>query len=498
MKIISTPNIYNNNQSNSPNFKNKDYFLKIKQLPGITCGCCGKEVLRVDEYIKNITPLSKPLSYILSRGKLDYVQKYYPEAWKTLIGFATKYPEQTLDEIVESQENYVKLKVNIAERLEDPSIEENTKERNYLDRRIGGRFFDLLARSRCMMKNSSTIIENIIPLKSYLDGTKKEAFELLEHYSKIYPDKTLREIVKEVHTIHEKRNVEYKQNKLIEINQRFSNIKNLTKEKATRMSEIIDSLEEKSWEILKKEKDPACRKYKIKNLYIENFKKYGYDNIHPEILKEIESIPVILVNADTFFAHAYKNNFSDEKILRTIFDPITGSEEHIEFVSDNGADRIGNKTVFCKECNDLRKVPYHIFVEYHPEILENSQKQIDIITNSLKNEELTEDYRFYPYTIAQKYKQESQGKINLNLIQYSKEMLKRSKQKLAEFEKEIENLTEKRDNIIVIIQKKPELKTELTKEVESINKEIQALRDKIWSERNLQSIIHNYLNERKV
>ena len=499
MKIISIPYTHNNNHKKSLNFKSRDYFLKIKQLPEMSCGCCGKKVLWVDKYIDAVTSLSKPLKVVLSHGKLDYVQKVFPEAWKTLIGFATKYPEQTLDEIVESQENYVQLKVNIAERLEDPSIEENTKERNYLDRRIGREFFDLLARSRCMMKNSSTVIEKMLPLKSYLHGEKKEAFELLENYAKIYPDKTLREIVEEIHTFHEKRDSDFRKNKIIEINQHFSNIKNITKEKAPEMYEFMDFIEKQSWEILKTEKDPSCRKYKIKNLYIENFKKYGYNNILPEILKEIEAIPVVLVNADTFLAHAYWKNFSDGKILDTIFNPIFSTEEHIIRIANHGVDRIGNKTVLCKECNDLRKDNYDTFVEYHPEMLENYQKQINIVIDSLINEELDEDYRFYPYTISQTLKTDSKGKIDLDLVSYSKVMIKKVKQRLAKLEKEVEKLTEKRNELICsILKTSPELMAMISEKIDNTNKETQALRDKIWTERNLQSIASKYLNERKV
>lgn len=498
MKIISTSYTQNNNHKKSINFKNRDYFVKIKQLPEMSCGCCGKKVLSIDKYIDAVTSMSKPLKFILSRGKLDYVQKAFPEAWKTLIKFASKYPEQTLDEITEAEENYVKLKVNIANELVDPNIEENSREQNYLDRYIGKCFFDLFANSRCMMKESSIVIKNFLPLKSYLHGEKKEAFELLENYSKIYPDKTFREIVEQVHTFHEKRDYDFRQNKILEINQYFSNIKNIIKEKAPKMSEIMDLLEKQSWEILKTENDPSCRKYKIKQLYTENFKKNGCEKILPLILQEIEKIPVVLVNADTFFVHAYWKNFSDGKIIDTIFSPIFSTEEHIIRIANHGVDRTGNKTVLCKECNDLRKDNYDIFVEYHPEMLENYQKQINIVTDSLINEELGEDFRFYPFTIAQTLKNDSKGKIDLDLVSYSKVMLKRSKQKLIKLEKEIEILTEKRDDTICLALKTtPELMATISKKIEDINTEMQATRDKIWTEKNLQNIIHDYLKGRK-
>ena len=148
--------------------------------------------------------------------------------------------------------------------------------------------------------------------------------------------------------------------------------------------------------------------------------------------------------------------------------------------------------------NDLRKDNYDIFVEYHPEMLENYQKQINIVTDSLINEELGEDFRFYPFTIAQTLKNDSKGKIDLDLVSYSKVMLKRSKQKLIKLEKEIEILTEKRDDTICLALKTtPELMATISKKIEDINTEMQATRDKIWTEKNLQNIIHDYLKGRK-
>lgn len=259
MKILSSTNSYKLiNNKDSINFKSRDYFLKIKQLPNMTCGCCGKEVLNVDSYVKTISTLSKPLSYILKIGKLDYTQKYFPEAWKTLLDFAKKYPEQTLDQILEQQENYVKLKVDITNQLDDPTVKENTKERSYLDRRIGGRFFDLLARARSVMTNSKIIIGEFIHLKPYLHGLKKEVFEQLEEYSKIYPDMTLSEIIKTVARFHDENGTVFKQEKINAINETFNNIEILTSErdieicKMQNEKELKDTLSEEISNINKK------------------------------------------------------------------------------------------------------------------------------------------------------------------------------------------------------------------------------------------------------
>ena len=497
MKINLMINNYNSNNKKIPSFRNRDYFLKIKGLPNNICACCGKKVLNADVFVKNISPLTKPLSFVMEKGKLNYLKKYYPEDWKTLLYFSREYPQKTLDKILDSKENYVRLKVNIANHLEDSSIEENTKKRIYLYRKIGGRFFDLLCRYRSSMESSYQVISGLVPIKPYLDGLKKEVFEQLEEYSKIYPDKTMSEIVKEVHELHDERVIKYRDQKYSEIEQIFQKIKNIFAEKTPENTEICDILKEETWKILKNERDPQGRKYKIQNVFIENLTKNQCENLIPTILKEIERIPISISNVDSFFSFAYHKNFDDEKIIRSIFNPYIASEEHIKSVADNGVDRIGNKVILCKECNDLRRVPYKTFLAYHPEMLINAQKQMNIITQNLLDGILDEDYRFYPFTITQTYSTESEGLINLDLTVYAKKMLKLSKDKLAELDKEIEVLSELRDVKVYEMIKHPEQKDKLNTELSDINQKMQVLKGKIWTERNLQNIINDYLKGKK-
>ena len=76
-------------------------------------------------------------------------------------------------------------------------------------------------------------------------------------------------------------------------------------------------------------------------------------------------------------------------------------------------------------------------------------------------------------------------------------MLKLSKDKLAKLDKEIEELSEMRDVKIYEMIKYPEQKEELNKELNDINQKMQVLKGKIWTERNLQNIINDYLKGKK-
>jgi hypothetical protein len=130
-------------------------------------------------------------------------------------------------------------------------------------------------------------------------------------------------------------------------------------------------------------------------------------------------------------------------------------------------------------------------------MLANSQRQMDIITGHLLNDTLEEDYRFYPFTIAKTYSCESEGLIKLDLTTYAKEILNLSKNKLAKLEKEIEELTDLRDEKISEHVKSTEQTENLAKIINDINQQMQNLRNKIWTEKNLQTIASNYLKEKK-
>ena len=60
MKINLMINNYNStNNKKSPSFKNRDYFLKIKEIPKNVCACCGKEVINANDFVKQITELGE-------------------------------------------------------------------------------------------------------------------------------------------------------------------------------------------------------------------------------------------------------------------------------------------------------------------------------------------------------------------------------------------------------------------------------------------------------
>ena len=208
-------NNYNLSQRQQPKsaFKGYDYFQQIKALPNVVCGCCGRETLHTDKYIRTVTPLAKPLSVQIENGVLSYLERKFPKVWETIQSFTERFPGQSLDEIIHSKDDsineyYVELKKSVVDDIDSQKEVYNLSgiER---DRFVGKTFYDLTDNSRAYMASSAEVIKRLLPIKHHLTGVKKEVFEQLEIYSRKFPDKTLSEIVNEpqIRQFHSTKNI---------------------------------------------------------------------------------------------------------------------------------------------------------------------------------------------------------------------------------------------------------------------------------------------------
>ena len=193
---------------------------------------------------------------------------------------------------------------------------------------------------------------------------------------------------------------------------------------------------------------------------------------------------------------AYKKNWTDAKIITSMFQSSLSSEECIIPLKENGPNKLGNKIVFCNNCVRNRKeIPYDLFIKLHPEMVENLQKQMNIIANEILKKNLKGNFRFYRILIANKFKEISNGVVNIDLVDYSKEILKESKIAVRELENKIRTIEEDRDDKILSITQFPALKNDFLARIEVLISKKQKIQEQINTERSLQSRIATYLNE---
>lgn len=495
INFISNTLLNTQQKDSSTSFKKLDKFALIKQIPNLPCGCCGKKLLSADKYASVITPLSMPLEHMMQKGCLNFVRKLFPESWKVLKQFTYKYPEKSLDEIMESRSDYNALKISVANLIDDSSTMPNTKERLLQDRKISTTFFNIIEKGRSHMKDSKTVISIMAQLKPHLSGLNQEIYEVFENYSKIYPDKTLTEIVKTVYDFHKAKSIPFQEENLKLINEKFENIKKIAPEEDVRLITALENVKQEIMSLYTEYGNIEDKMQDIKRLYNKALKQNKGAYLFHKIMDEIRELPLYIENVDTFIVRAHEENYTDSKILNSIFRPLIASEVQID---ENGPNKLGNKIVFCSQCSkSYKKDPTWYFIQQHQDIIKNLQKQIDFIINEIMEKRLKDNFRFYPLISANKIEKITQGKISLNLTNYCEYIIQESKQIIKELEKSIQKLTEERDEKIALLEKYPKLKAELLSEINYINSKKEKLKEKIQTELNLKAQALEYLKRRE-
>jgi hypothetical protein len=210
----------------------------------------------------------------------------------------------------------------------------------------------------------------------------------------------------------------------------------------------FETLKDKVLKMYEKEKNKNAREYYAKEIYKKALDEHGYKSLEPKIFKELEQLPRIFLSKDSFFYQAKNCNFNDSKIVSSLFSPYLASEEHIHAISNGGEDVIGNKIVAHRNCNSNRaNKPYTEILNFHPDLLQNIQKQIDFISKNLINDNLPERLRTYPIYIADTFNKTSNGIINVDINDYCHKMLEKTEQKISNNEKNIQNLRDQKNQI---------------------------------------------------
>ncbi len=509
MKInsLNLINVNNNLQCKQKKltFKAGDYFMPIKQIPGMVCACCGKKVLTADKLVKAETSISKPLSFVMEKGVFNYLKKNCPVVWVQLEEFVKKFPKLTLDEILdgEENENYVLLKQAVVRSLSKENLEPNTTERINLDRQIGQVFYDMLERGRSYMKSSAVVIKKLLPFKEYLYGAKKDAFEQLEIYSRKYPKKTLSEIIQidSIKSFHTMKTLLDNGANREKMNYHFENIINLVKKENPSAVGYFEDLKREVIQMFSEIQDQEIRIQKAQDMYKKALKSCNCTTLEPQVMEELQRLPINFKTMDSFFVHAASNKYSDGAIISTIFGPVLATEEHIKTISEGGIDKVENKAVLHRECNNIRgRTSYSEFLMYKPQMPKYVQQQMDMITSSLLKNKLPAYLKFYPIKVAQNWFECSNGIIDLDIIEYCKKGLKASEKYSKELNAKIDALYNKRSELSLELIKAKKLREPvdmIIAQLDEARQEILKLKDARSAEWNLQRRMKEYLEKKE-
>ncbi|MBE7705542.1 MAG: HNH endonuclease [Cyanobacteria bacterium SIG29] len=173
-----------------------------------------------------------------------------------------------------------------------------------------------------------------------------------------------------------------------------------------------------------------CRQLIISNTQRGFFKRKNFlaslENIVPlenerETLNDIKNKALFLPTSESSknaFIVKYSKR-SQIEIARRLFIASSGTIEHVVPASMGGANTISNFLLTCAGGNRYREnMPLPEYIKRHPKIPEYAQDYIDCIIDAIHNRQL-QGNETYPYKIKKRLFEESLGRINISLAEYT-------------------------------------------------------------------------------
>ena len=483
--------------NNNINFQGKTRIRAIKYIPNITCACCGKKLILPDNLAKAWKSISKPISFIMKKGLLDKWTKRSDSIAAVLNKFVQTEPEKPLEKILDNQENYHEFKNALLDYVKSrhPDSDADTND-EYVNRVLDS----IRKNSREILKGASPVMKRLAVFKKNLHGLKRDIFEQFQIYAEKYPRKTLSEIVNmdEIYKFHSAKNFLQRAETRERLDYHFSNIKKMIVKQKPELADFADDLKEKALKIYAAEADPKIKLHKMKELYMEALESNNLAKLKFKVADELKLVPESFSTVDSFFTYAKNHNWTDYTIISSILTPHTSSYEHIIPRSENGEDKYSNGLVLCSTCNSTRKsMPYEEFLKYHPEMIYNTQRQMDMISKYILSGKLPEVFNFYPIKTAKTLYDYTNGLMNIDVSSYCKKALSHSENRIKEKTQAISRKKDERDKTIM---KKIKLQQEIRNVDESIsrlNKQVSKLREREQIEKSLHNNLLNYLKTKE-
>lgn len=486
---------------NTPQFKAQKY-QEIKHLPKLRCACCDKKMIDPLNLVKAFAATAKPLSKMMDKGVLDHWKKHQ-NVWNMLEGFAQKFPKMSLDKILMDKELRTNLKLALLDKAQNTqfflqNISEKEKSK-ILDKQVLDDYGDILNRSRDTLKGAGAVMKRMAGFKKCLSGEKLDTFEQLEIYAQKYPRKSLKEIINmdEIYKFHKTKDLLQRAETREKLDYHFNKIEKLIKKVDPSSEDLILDLKEEALKLFEHTRDADSRIFLAKKIYKNALSKYNNKNLEKKVLAELEQIPTSFITKDSFLVYAKNHDYGDSRIIASLLVPAEVSFEHIIPRKENGEDHATNGLVLCRDCNQKRgTTPYEEFIQYHPRMRYNIQKQILTIGNYILQDRLDSMYRFWPIKVAQTINDYSNGAINPDISKYVKKALEKSNQLIEENEADLKAIKKERDEKFKEKEKLLQQLEDIKKTLINLKEEKNYLQEQNKVEKYLNYTLNEYLEEK--
>ena len=392
------------NSVKNPNFGYrlpKNAVNDLRDIPHLTCGCCGKEMISfetLNKFIKSFAPGSARTleNSILSKFKNSW-------AYSFVKSLSANNPRKTVDELLKSEE--------VQKQLQNVSPDKKI---------ILG---ELVSTADKLTVKSPRVIQKLSKFYEFFSEENREIFDLMEIYAQKYPKNTFAEIFQkpEVAQHHTQLFELYKKQALAQKIEVFKRLKEFSKKLTPQDVKKLQAANNEALKVLNNEYyKPQIKHACVEDIYNNFLKTCETKRIRKKLFDIIKDIPYNKPAADEFIALCSQNKTPDKEIVTRFAQEMSATFEHVLAKSHKGKDAIENGIILCKKCNSERSnVPYRIYLKIHPEMKKNIQKQINRIITFINSEKLI-GYDNYPLDIKKTLLRETDNLIKIKINKYLK------------------------------------------------------------------------------
>lgn len=274
--------------------------------------------------------------------------------------------------------------------------------------------------------SSNEVFKILEPHEKRIQGHEKRLYLLIQKYSQIYPDLTIKEILNN-EQIYNKflENLEHKQHLILkEIENQLPDFSKPTQDKLKKALAYSKKVIYDPNRQLQHRRGKIIRKFHEISVNREEFKEYR------DILKKINKLPYSKNDISAFMVK-YAQRSSNETI-QNIIQPFCATNEHIRpnhIIFDKKAPDIEkpsrgesfpkNFIVLHQRCNRRRgQTPYDEVKEKKTMLVENMQKYFDRTMEFISAGKMTPRYDTYPYEAPKTLENESFNVITIDTSAY--------------------------------------------------------------------------------
>ena len=377
---------------NSKKVKCSNFVYDMRELENMNCACCGIKMLKTSDahkflnskvYFPAYTALAKLEE---DNFRVKRTDSEYLSAYKYLKTYAAQHKNLTINDIL--------AKDDVKSHRKRLSVDESNA------------FEQIREQCNLVSHSSRYLIAELEKLKPDFQEHEQKVYEELKKLSEIYPDDTFNTILNK--PVIRKVYLNSLRSKQIAV---LDKLKPVIKDLPYRYMVPLEQASDNARKIFVKEDDNVIHKgRRVVSSFYEIADKIPDVRVVEEIRDIIDQLPDSKNDVDAFMVRAAKK--SSNAVMDILISRIRSTYEHViphHRKDNNGPSEKTNYICLCGKCNvERQQLSYEKFVDVHPEMIQNTQKQIDKIIYFI-NKGLLYGYDNYPAAIKEGLSNESGG-----------------------------------------------------------------------------------------